>query len=56
MSNTKMEVMKLKAEIANCERIAKSAEGSMVKALNDRAATLRKQVSKLEAQGDGSGV
>jgi hypothetical protein len=47
----KMEMLKLKAEIANCERIADTTvDPSIAKALETRAAALRKQVSKAESQ------
>jgi hypothetical protein len=44
----RLEVLKVKAEITNCERIAKSAEPSLAVALRERAETLRKQVEAAE--------
>ena len=45
----KLEILKVQAEIANCERIAETSDGSMRDALLKRAETLKKQ---LKDQGD----
>jgi hypothetical protein len=45
---TKLEIQKMKAEIGNCERIAKTSEGSMKVALLQRAGQLTKQVAMEE--------
>ena len=47
----KMEMLKLKAEIANCERIANTAvDPSIAKALEARVTALRKQIGKAEKE------
>jgi polyhydroxyalkanoate synthesis regulator phasin len=47
----KLEILKMKADIANCERIAKTtAEVSLAKALTERAEALKKQVAKAEKE------
>jgi hypothetical protein len=41
---TKLEVLRMKAEISNCERIAERTDGSIKQALLDRAAALKLQL------------
>jgi len=44
--NTKLEVLKLKAEAANCRRVAEDVEGSIREALLRRAQDLEAQIEK----------
>ena len=47
---TKLEIMKLKAEIANLERVAERAEPSIAVAMRQRAAELRQTVEAADSR------